>query len=302
MNGKPIKNVAASIRQKILDKSRKEKRPFLELAQYYAMERFLYRLSLSPHIENYILKGALMLWIWQAPIFRPTKDIDLLGKTKNEEDNIAYQIRNICNVSVDPDGLLFDPNTIKTQTIKEGADYEGIRVYLICNLDTVRIKLQIDIGFGDIVYPKPRKAKIPSILDLPQGNLACYTKESVIAEKLEAMVKLGGLNSRMKDFYDVWLLVSNFNFQGKTITEAIKRTFSHRKTEMPERITAFSSSFIQSKTTQWNAFRTKLKQENIPSELGNIIFKIKEFIDPIIQKMRVRDHHRGKWIAPGPWQ
>jgi len=198
-------NISASVKQRLLNRSKTDNRSFKvnELLQYYAMERFLYRLSLSRHAQHYILKGALMLRAWNSPEFRSTMDIDMLGKTLNEETNIIVQICDILAVEVDPDGLVFYSESIRTERITEDADYEGIRVRFNGFLGTARISMQIDIGFGDIVYPEPEMAELPCMLDFPAPSLLCYSRESAIAEKFEAMVKLGHLNSRMKDFYDI---------------------------------------------------------------------------------------------------
>ena len=147
-------NISASVKQRLFNRSKKDNRSFNELLQYYAMERFLYRLSLSSHAQHYILKGALMLRAWNSPEFRSTMDIDMLGKTGNEETNIIVQICDILAVEVDPDGLAFDSESIRTERITEDADYEGIRVRFSGSLGTARISMQIDIGFGDIVYPE----------------------------------------------------------------------------------------------------------------------------------------------------
>ncbi len=205
-------NISASVRQRLLNRSKADNRSFNELLQYYAMERFLYRLSLSEHAQHYILKGALMFRTWNSPEFRPTMDIDLLGKTRNEEGNITSQIRDILAVQVEPDGLIFDADSIRAERITEDADYEGIRVRFRGALDTAKISMQIDIGFGDPVYPQPEKAELSCMLDSPAPSLLCYSRESAIAEKIEAMIKLGTLNSRMKDFYDIWLLSRHFQF------------------------------------------------------------------------------------------
>jgi hypothetical protein len=167
MNGKTSKNIAASVRQRLLNKARHDKRPFNELLQYFAIERFLFRLSRSSHAEKFILKGALMLRAWQAPLFRPTMDIDMLGRnTGNEIEKIIKQIREICQVSVEPeDGLKFDTNNISGERITEDADYEGVRVRFAAQLETARIPMQIDIGFGDVVIPGPQEAILPTIVD-----------------------------------------------------------------------------------------------------------------------------------------
>jgi hypothetical protein len=182
------KNVAASVRQRLLNRARSDQRPFTELLQYYAMERFLYRLSQSAHVQRFILKGALMLRVWQASISskidsRPTMDIDMLGKTSNDEANIVSQIQEILNVEVEPDGLIFDTNSIQSERITEDTDYQGIRIRFRGTLDSARINMQVDIGFGDIVYPDPEESELPTILDLAAPRLLCYSRESAIAEK-----------------------------------------------------------------------------------------------------------------------
>ncbi len=217
------KNVSASVRQKLLNRARSEHRPFNELLQYYAMERFIYRLSQSAHSEQFILKGALMLRVWDALGFRPTMDIDMLGKSgaPYSEKTVVSQIKEILNVKVEPDGLNFDPNSIQSERITEEANYQGFRIRFRGTLDTARINMQIDIGFGDIVFPPPQESELPTILDFAPPRVLCYSRESAIAEKFEVMVKLGILNSRMKDFYDIWLLSRQFDFDGAQLTKAI---------------------------------------------------------------------------------
>ena len=196
------KNISASVRQRLLNRAKRDRRPFNELLQYYAMERFLYRLSQSVHADRFILKGALMLRVWRSPELRPTMDIDMLGKTSNEEAAIVLQIRDILAATVAADGLAFDTDSIQAERIVEDADYEGIRIRFLATLGSAKINMRIDIGFGDVVYPDPEESDLPTLLDFPPPRLLCYSRESSISEKLEAMVKLGVLNSRMKDFYD----------------------------------------------------------------------------------------------------
>lgn len=257
---KGTRNIAASVRQKLKNQAAQDKRPFAELLQYYAMERFLYRLTQSKHADRFILKGALMLRAWKSPVIRPTMDIDMLGKTSNDVDSICAQIADIVSIEID-DGLAFDSDTIRGEVIKENADYEGVRVRFIGTLDNARVTMQIDVGFGDIVYPDPVETELPTIIDSPVTKLLCYSRESAIAEKFEAMVQLGELNSRMKDFYDIWLLSRYFEFDGTELTEAIRLTFENRETGIPDVITAFTDDFINIKQGQWTAFHKRLGQE-----------------------------------------
>ena len=203
------KNTGASVRQKLLNKAREEKRPFQELLQYYAMERFLYRLSQSHHSGCFTLKGALMLWAMQGPTSRPTRDIDMLGQTSNEPEAILAQVREIIAAEVVDDGLRFDPDTLKAEAITEDADYQGLRVTFTGFLDSARVPMQLDVGFGDPIFPFPSWLEFPTLLDFPAARIKCYTPESSIAEKFQAMVNLGELNSRMKDFYDCLLYTSD---------------------------------------------------------------------------------------------
>ena len=294
---KSSKNVSASVRQRLLNRSKKDNRSFNELLQYYAMERFLYRLSLSNCAQHYILKGALMLKAWNSPEFRPTMDIDMLGKTENEEENIITQICSILDVEVEPDGLDFDSKSIQTERITEDADYRGIRVMFRGLLGTARIKMQIDIGFGDIVYPGPEKAELPCMLDFPAPSLLCYSKESAIAEKFEAMIKLGHLNSRMKDFYDIWLLSHQFRFKLSNLAEAVKLTLKQRGTKLNQPIEAFSTDFISSRQIMWIAFCKRLKQDNVPASFQDIITEMELFLAPVLKGIT----KEMEWVPAGPW-
>ena len=299
--GKSV-NVAASIRQRLKNQSNKDKRPFNELLQYYAMERFLYRLSQSAHAEIFILKGALMLRAWQSPEVRPTMDIDMLGRTSNDEGSIITQIKDIISVESEPDGLIFDTDSIRAERITEDADYEGIRVRFVGSLDGAQIHMQIDIGFGDIVHPEAVMTELPTILDSPIPKLLCYSRESAIAEKFEAMLKLGELNSRMKDFYDVWLLSRQFNFKGEDLTEAIRLTLSHRGTTIPTDITAFSKEFVDAKQVQWAAFSKRLGQEHVPTNFSDIVSAVEAFIQPVASAIASESEAPSTWKSPDTWK
>ncbi|HPA47767.1 MAG TPA: nucleotidyl transferase AbiEii/AbiGii toxin family protein [bacterium] len=295
------KNIPASVRQRLLNRAKSDRRPFNELLQYYAMERFLYRLSQSVHVDRFILKGALMLRVWRSPELRPTMDIDMLGITSNREADIVAQVQDILTVDVEPDGLAFDPASIRAERISEDADYEGIRIRFLTALGSARINMQIDIGFGDIVYPEPEKSDFPTMLNSPAPRLLCYSRESSIAEKFEAMVKLGMLNSRMKDFYDIWLLSRQFDFDGADLAEAVRLTFERRGTALPAKIDAFTELFIEAKQTQWAAFWKRLGEEHVPISFIEIAAAVDCFLSPIVAAFSSSKPKPTKWTAPGPW-
>jgi predicted nucleotidyltransferase component of viral defense system len=294
---KSAKNISESVRQRILNQSKSDKRPFMELLQYYAMERFLYRLTQSSHAQSYVLKGALMLRAWKSPEFRPTMDIDMLGKTGNDEENIVAQIRDILAVETTPDGLTFDAESVRTERITEDAVYEGINVRFLGFLGTARITMQIDIGFGDIVYPEPQKEELPCVLDFPTTSLYCYSRESAVAEKFDAMIKHGSLNSRMKDFYDIWLLSRQFDFNLSDLSEAIRLTFKQRGTELKQPLIAFSSEFISSRQSIWSSFHKRLKQDHVPDSFADVVSEVELFLTPVINNSA--DHM--SWPPAGPW-
>lgn len=301
------KNIAASVRQKLLNRARSDKRPFAELLQYYAMERFLYRLSQSVHSKHFILKGALMLRVWESPLSskimgRPTMDIDMLGKTSNDEANIVSQITEILNLAVEPDGLNFDVNSIQSERIKEDADYQGVRIRFRGTLDSARINMQIDIGFGDIVHPSPEECDLPTMLGFTAPRLLCYSRESAIAEKFEAMVKLGILNSRMKDFYDIWLLSRQFNFNGSQLAQAIQLTFKQRGTALSDNIVAFQTPFIEEKQVQWTAFCRRINQEYLPNDFSDIVAQVTSFLAPIIEAAYSGQPFIKNWMAANEWR
>jgi predicted nucleotidyltransferase component of viral defense system len=223
-------DLAACVRQRLLNQSRAQSRPFQELLQYFAMERFLYRLAKSPYADRFILKGALLLTAWRAPLSRPTMDIDLAGQTNNQLDHIKEVVGTVCELGVDPDGVQFNRAPIEVSRIKEDADYEGVRVQFDATLAKARIPMQLDIGFGDVITPGPTEIEYPTLLNFPAPVLRAYPRETVVAEKLEALTALGLLNSRMKDFYDLALLSRMYEFEGQRLSEAVSATFRHRGT------------------------------------------------------------------------
>ena len=304
MTAKPIKNIGASVRRRLLNNAREEGRGLQELMQYYAMERFLYRLSVSPYADQFVLKGALLLRVWQAPLARPTMDIDMLGRVSNEEQSIPGIIREIIAVEHCDDGIDFDPASITVEPITEGAEYKGQRVKFRGVLDAARIIIQMDLGFGDRVYPDPSRQRLPSLLDFPEPELYCYcySRESVIAEKFEAMIKLGILNSRMKDFYDIWMLSRQYDFQGNSLCEAMGQTLKQRGTELVMPVAVFSGDFIDAKQVQWKAFRKRLPNEPVPAKFDEVVQQLQVFLAPVVEAISVKKRFVNIWMAPDSWQ
>jgi len=302
MTAKPIRNIGASVRRRLLNNAREEGRGLQELMQYYAMERFLYFLSVSPYADQFVLKGALLLRVWEAPLARPTMDIDMLGRVSNDEQSIPGIIRDILAVEHCEDGIVFDPASISVESITEGAEYKGQRVRFRGVLDAARIIIQIDLGFGDRVYPDPSRQRLPSLLNFPEAELYCYSRESVIAEKFEAMVKLGILNSRMKDFCDIWMLSRQYDFQGDNLCEAMRQTLKQRGTELLLPLAVFSSDFVTAKQVQWKAFRKRFPHEYVPDMFDEVVRQLQVFLAPVVEAISAKKRFVDIWVAPDSWQ
>lgn len=245
-----------------------------------------------------------MFSAWTGSMSRPTMDIDLLGKIENSIDLVVAVFKDVCEMEVENDGIVFHKDTVSAARITEDAYYKGVRVLLRGNLGSIRIFLQIDIGFGDVVIPKPGKVKYPVLLDFPPPELDGYTMESTIAEKFQAMVKLGLLNSRMKDFYDIWFLSRMFDFKGQMLAEAIEKTFEKRKTPITIEPTIFNPPFMkdENKQAQWLGFITKAKLGDAPTSFEGIATDIKVFLQPVVASIIDRQTFRLFWAAADRWR
>ncbi len=297
MSKRPLKNTVASIHQRLLNVSRQTGLSFNDLVLYYAMERFLHRLSKSKYHDRFVLKGALMLFVWNAPITRVTRDIDLLGRISNDFGVIRLAIAEICSATVDGDGLVFDSQSVVTEPIAEDADYQGVRVRFQGNLGNMKIPMQIDIGFSDIMTPDAMPITYPAIFDHSGPRLMGYNKETAIAEKFEAMVKLGELNTRMKDFFDVWLLSGNFVFDGRLLARAISATFNHRQTTIESDPVCFSARFQNdpAKVSQWMGFVRRSRLPDEPEAFPVIMDSISDFLAPVAGAIVSGNDFRQDW-------
>jgi len=252
-------NLPALVYQRLLNLARTADRPLNEFLQFYAIERFLYRLGETRFRRKFILKGAQMFRVWHEPTSRPTMDVDLLGTVENSVENLEKIVRECCSTEVE-DGVVFSPETVVGSVIRKNAEFRGVRVNLQGLLGTIRLNVQIAFGFGDALIPSPVEISLLQILDFGSPELLGYTPESAIAEKFQAMVELDLVNTRIKDFYDIWLLSQNLEFQGEVLAEAVKTTFANRLTSLPVNPpNALTSRFAgnQAKINQWKAFLGK---------------------------------------------
>jgi Nucleotidyl transferase AbiEii toxin, Type IV TA system len=297
---KSVTNIPASVRQRLLNLARERKEDFGLLLTKYSLQRVLYRIAESKYRDQFVLKGALLFELWTDQRYRPTRDADFLARGRNDPERFKGIFKEICEIKIDEDGLVFDANTVIVERIAEDASYEGIRVRFVGYLEKARTPIQIDLGFGDAITPAPIETKIPSLLDLPTLTLLTYPRESVIAEKFEAMISLGIANSRMKDLYDIQVLSREFTFDGIVLSEAIRKTFATRGTQLPLRKpVVFTAEFFDDadKKKQWTAFCRKNSNYIAEASLRSICEEISAFLMPVILASAGSSAMPGKWSA-----
>ncbi len=281
------KNIAASVRARLLNVAKKSGRDFDAVLLQYFQERFLYRLSISPYRQQLILKGALLFLAYEMSLLRTTRDIDFLGSaTSNDLNEIGGIVIAICRIDY-ADGVQFDDNSVTVERIKEDADYHGVRVKLEAQMTAARKVLQLDIGFGDVVVAGPVEMDFPVLLDdQPRPNLMVYSRESAIAEKFEALVSLNLLTSRMKDIYDILHLAEREKFSQATLREAIMATFARRVTPLEDRDLVFSNEFAanKDKAAQWSAFLRRSRLESSMT-ITEAMSRLETFVEPICSAM-----------------
>ncbi len=298
------RNVAASVRQRLLNLSKERGQDFNVVLTQYALERLLYRISKSDYANRFVLKGAMLFVVWSGHSLRPTCDLDLLGYGEYTEEHLKEVFAELCSMPVEPDGLVYSKESIGVATIRVAQEYGGQRVTLDATLENARIPIQVDVGFGDVITPKAETVDYPSLLDLPRPRIQIYPRETVVAEKLHAMVVLGFANSRMKDFYDIYLLAKRFDFDGVILTAAIKATFELRKTPLPPGIPiCLTDEFAMdaSKIIQWRSFVRRMRSDNIPIELAQIVGFLKEYLSAPLAAAFSSVAWNDRWSSGGPW-
>jgi len=303
--GEPVRNVAASVKARLLALAREGNTDFNYLLTRYVHERLLYRLSLSRHRETFLLKGAMLFAVWSEHPHRPTKDIDLLGQGAPDTDRLIRVFGDVCGQPTEhDDGVEFLTETIQAEPIREDAVYDGIRVTFMGKLGTARIPVQVDVGFGDATPPVPDSIDVPTLLDFPRPKLNCYSRETVVAEKLHAMVDLGMANSRMKDFFDVWFLSQQYGFEGSTLAAAVTATFGRRRTAIPiGPPLGLTETFSRdpTKLQQWGAFLKRTRTVASPA-LPDAIRAISEFLRPVLGQRAHSGGFVATWQPGGPWR
>lgn len=260
------RNMAAFVNARLLQLTRQRKEDFQLILTRYANERLLYRLSVSVYTRDFVLKGATVFAHWTGEAHRPTRDLDLLGCGNPQMSHIVDVFKQICQEPVEDDGLQYLPETITGAIIKEGEEYEGVRVKLTAKLGGITIPVQVDVGFGDAITPAAQVAELPTLLAMPAAKMLTYPRETVVAEKCQAMVKLALANSRLKDYYDLWYLATHFSFDGELLAQAIVATFKRRETKVPSQLpAALTPAYYEdgSHKAQWQAF---VRKSNLPAD------------------------------------
>ncbi len=305
MTQKVLKDVGASVRQRLLNLAHERSEDFNLVLTRFATERLLYRLTSSSYRDQFVLKGAMLFSIWQDEPHRPTRDLDLLGFGAPDVDRLREVFREVCAVEAPDDGLEFDPKSITAQEIRENDVYSGIRLRLVAALAEARIPVQVDVGFGDSVSPPPKTVELPPTLDLPPVRVRAYPPEVAVAEKFEAVLKLGIANSRMKDFFDLHFFASGFSFDGGRLGQAVQSTFKTRKTPLPMALPlALTAEFFDdsSKKKQWEAFLKKGRLQERTASLKETCEAIAALLMPVIDSLREGRAMKRSWPAGGPWR
>ncbi len=302
MNPKPIKNPAHSVNARL--KNLAFQAGAVDFDYYflkYAFERFLYRLSLSPHAENFVLKGSAVFSVWMGPLFRMTRDTDLACRGPCDAEFLKRAFHEICRQECLEDGILFDMNSMEIEEIKKEDKYKGLRVVLRARIDQAQCRLQFDVGFGDFIFPPPEICEYPVLLGGAAPKLRIYPCYTVVAEKFEAMVSLGMTNSRIKDYYDIWLLTEKFDFDSALLRTAIEKTFERHGVALPQSLpVGLTLGYAKDEihVSQWKSFLKKVMPPLAPNSLTDAVTRIVDLLQPIIETQGAA---RWKWYAGRGW-
>ena len=299
-----ITNLAASVNQRLLNLRDLRKEDFQIILNRFGLERFLYRISRSRFVDRLILKGAFAFELWGKNLYRPTRDADFLGLFEPSASEVRRVFSLICQEAVEPDGLIFDPDSVSVAVMREQNMFGGLRVRLTAYLQRIRIYLQFDVCIGERIKPKPRTEEFPTILPFPAPRILVYPKELTIADKFHAMCKLGMLNSRVKDYYDIYQLSRYFPFMGMALKNGIGMIFEQERSIIPSGIPdALTDAFgqIPEKRILWKRFLARIEKGSLALAFDQMIESIREFILPPAKSAAENNRFDLYWPPRGPW-
>lgn len=303
MTERALKNAAESIRARLLIHAKQHGDDYGRVLTRYAIERLLFRLSQTEATENYVLKGAMLFVTWPEHTFRPTGDLDLLGQGEADPAAITELFTRICQVDVPVDGLVFDPVSLTVAPVREADKYQGVQLKLKGELAKAIIPVQVDIGFGDHVYPPPKRQTFPSLLpDLPAASILMYPPETVVAEKFEAMIRFGEANGRIKDFYDLWVTTRTFSFDLPNLVEAVGGTLRRRETAIPIAVPLGLTEVFAKVAEErglWSGFLRRSPPNLRPPPFRDLQQELQRFFVPVLAGLALPESAKGRWDPDG---
>ena len=305
MTRRPLSNVAASVRTRLLSRTRAKDEDYQFLLQRYAAERFLHRLGESEYRSRLVLKGAMLLVLWGESTYRPTRDLDFTEYGNSRQSSVRSAIRAICAVPVVDDGIVFDVETLSIEPFRDDVEHSTVRARFWSRVGSARIQVRIDIGFGDAIQPPPSDTRYPTLLEgSPQPWIRAYPPEAVVAEKLHAMVSLGEQNSRYKDFYDVFTIAKYVSFTGERLSQSIRATFDRRRTVIsPDLPPSLASPFYAetARAEQWRAYLVRNSLPEAPDDFGIVGNVIQSFLVAPWRALAQGSVSTGVWSGGGTW-
>jgi len=297
-----LKNIPASIQARLKNRARDTGAELQTLLTRFALERLLFRLSVSKHRESFVLKGAFLFLAWGESVERPTRDLDLSAEGAPDIERLEQIFRELCELEMESDGVVFVADTVRGRMIREQAAYDGIRINLDARLGKAVLQLQIDVGFGDAVVPAPIEIEFPVLLEFPCPRLRGYRPETVVAEKSEAMVALGLANSRLKDYNDLWRLASTRDFEGPVLALAIRAVFERRQTAIPDGIPAgLTDAYSEQWGVQWLGVLNRFGVDD-PLSLMETLDLLRRFLLPVFESLAVDEELEHTWTRSRGWQ
>ena len=303
MTRRPLKNVGASVRARLLARSRETGEDFQFLLWRYTVERFLFRLDRSPYRHRFVLKGAMLFALWNESFHRQTQDIDFAAYGSSETDDVVPALQHVCRIAVD-DGVTFDVDHMTTAPIRGATDKGGIRIRFRATVDRARVTVQVDVGFGDSIQPPPADAQFPPLLDTATSRVLAYPKEAVVSEKFRATIEHGEQTSRYKDFFDLYLMARRFPFDGARLMQALAATFDGRPAPTDDIPLSLTTRFYSDTTRseRWRTYLAKRGRLRAPLDFGTVGELVTLFLTPPWRALSRGDRFATAWPPGGPWR